>query len=271
MSFTLNQQQDSTFNTQNWQEVLNKAPRRYKTNGGTAIRRGGNYFIKTSNGYKESIPQEEWQEGYMRTQGYKPVFNDETGEISGYETTKYQPELVTSRMTGQPVKTFEKPAGKLEPTNFQNLSDREVFDIAYDPANAPEGTTKVTNEATRGEWNNGGFTRVYGDSIGTDGSAWKVQYNFEPGTTTATVNRTARQTNAKDGEAPRKETRTGTINLLSSEQGVWGAPFPEQAQGFWTIDPTTGKLTNISAYKQGGYLRLQKQGGKLTEVWTSFN
>lgn len=60
MSFTLNQSQDSTFNTQNWQEVLNRAPRRYKTNGGTAVRRGGNYFIKTNNGYKESIPQEEW-------------------------------------------------------------------------------------------------------------------------------------------------------------------------------------------------------------------
>lgn len=26
-----------------------------------------------------------------------------------------------------------------------------------------------------------------------------------------------------------------------------------------------------SRMKQGGYLRLQKQGGKLTEVWTPFN
>jgi hypothetical protein len=27
----------------------------------------------------------------------------------------------------------------------------------------------------------------------------------------------------------------------------------------------------IGKNQQGGYLRLQKQGGKLTEVWTPFN
>lgn len=190
----------------------------------------------------------------MRTKGYRPVFNDETGEISGYESTKHQPELITSRMTEQPVKTFKKPAGKLQPANFQDLSDREVFEIAYDPANAPAGTTKVRNEAVRGEWNDGASTHVYGDSIGVDGSTWKVQYDFYPGSTTAIVDRIARQTNAKDGETPRKETRMGNIKLLQNEQGVWGAPFPEQAQGYWKIDPTTGKLTNLFSYKQGGTL-----------------
>lgn len=33
----------------------------------------------------------------------------------------------------------------------------------------------------------------------------------------------------------------------------------------------TGIQKLLGKKKQGGYLRLQKQGGKLTEVWTSFN
>lgn len=31
------------------------------------------------------------------------------------------------------------------------------------------------------------------------------------------------------------------------------------------------KRNTLPEKRQGGYLRLQKQGGKLTEVWTPFN
>lgn len=273
MSFTLNQPQDSTFNTQNWQEVLNQAPRRYKTNGGTAIRRGDNYFIKTNNGYKESIPQEEWQEGYMRTKGYRPVFNDETGEISGYETTKYQPELVTSRMTGQPVKTFQSPDGPIEKAQAQDLSDREVFNLMYDPANAPSGVTKIRNSGARSGWDGyGGELGLQMDSLGTDGSKWRVDYSFMKNGNQANVSRYARQTNADEGQKARIETRTSWIPLTEKESVDNGdVPFPASAIGYWKLDKQTGKLYNIEQQKQGGYLRLQKQGGKLTEVWTPFN
>ena len=136
--------------------------------------------------------------------------------------------------------------------HFQNLSDREVFDIAYSPTDAPEGTTKIRNGAVRGEWNDGGSTHVYGESLGLDGSKWKVQYDFYPGVNTASVQRTAKQTNAEEGQKPRRETRTGLIQLTQNEQGVWGAPFPEQAQGYWVIDPATGKLKNNFEYQHGG-------------------
>lgn len=247
--------QDSTFSQSDWQSILNKAPRRYQTNGGTAIQRGNNYFIKTNNGYKQPLSQEEWEEGYLRTQGFRPTFNDETGDISGYESINPQQyQNVTSRTTGQSVKRFQSPDGPIDKKHFQNLSDREVFDIAYNPADAPEGTTKVINGAVRGEWNNGGMTNVYGDSLGLDGSKWRVSYSFYPGTNTASVRRIAKQTNAAAGQKPRGEVRTGLIQLNQNEQGIWGAPFPEKVQGFWIIDPATGRLKNNSEYKHGGTL-----------------
>jgi hypothetical protein len=52
---------------------------------------------------------------------------------------------------------------------------------------------------------------------------------------------------------------TGDINAYVDE--IRTAPQPNKYT----------KRNTLPEKRQGGYLRLQKQGGKLTEVWTPFN
>ena len=63
----------------------------------------------------------------------------------------------------------------------------------YDPANAPSGVTKIRNSGGRSGWDGpGGEVGLQMDSLGTDGSKWRVEYDFMKNGNQANVSRYAR-------------------------------------------------------------------------------
>lgn len=112
-----------------------------------------------------------------------------------------------------------------------------------------------------------------------DPSDQTVEYNYEQDQSTTPENYTVRQYYVDGEKTPRYTVQEGQGNGVDVQ--ILQGRYPNRQDivfndtlynGVNQLDPRYLQYKQqFEAKRQGGYLRLQKQGGKLTEVWTPFN
>lgn len=237
-------------------QFVKQLPDTVPGNGGDYIRQKQangtyKYFIDAKDGsnYRPESDYDEWMDNALRYKGYLPQYDEDYENIISMKPMEagmhkqYMSELGAVSNINNSNYTGPRPTGvRSQQTGgrFQDLNERQILDLGYNPSNAPAGTTFMDNGMIRED----GWRYVAkGDSIGTDGSRWNVKYTYNHDGSNrpeASYTRVAREI-LPDGSNGRKQTRQGTVPLNQNEVGVWGGFFPEEKSGFWRLN-NEGKL-----------------------------